>query len=110
MKIFGRTINLRDDPQAIESYKEYHRHVWPEVEEQVGKSGVIKMRIFLLGRRLFMYIETADDFDPQAFVEQWMRVPKCIAWEEVMQKFQEPLPEAKAGEWWLTMELVYQYR
>ncbi|HIA69171.1 TPA: L-rhamnose mutarotase, partial [Candidatus Poribacteria bacterium] len=32
MKAFGLTINLREDPQIIEKYKEYHRNVWPEVE------------------------------------------------------------------------------
>jgi L-rhamnose mutarotase len=109
MRFFGRTINLKDDSKAIESYKEYHRKVWPEVEHQVGKSGVTKMRIFLFSRRLFMYIETADDFDPEAFVAEWMQNPKCVAWEEIMQQYQEPLPEAKPGEWWTTMEPVYQY-
>jgi L-rhamnose mutarotase len=109
MKSFGRTINLKDNLKAIEAYKEYHRKVWPEVESQVGKSGVIKMRIFLFGRRLFMYIETIDEFDADAFVARWMQNPKCVAWEEIMQQYQEPLLEAKPGEWWLTMESVYQY-
>ena len=31
MKEFALTINLKDDPQLIEQYKEYHRNVWPEV-------------------------------------------------------------------------------
>lgn len=108
MKFFGRTINLRNDPKLIAAYKEYHRNVWPEVESQLSKLGVTKMRIFLLGRRLFMYIETTDAFDSDAFVAKWMQEAKCVAWEEIMQKFQEPLAEAKPGEWWLTMETVYQ--
>lgn len=109
MQCFGRTINLRDDPKAIEAYKEYHRNAWPEVEDQVGKMAITKMRIFLLDRRLFMYIETTDDFDAQAFIVRWMQNTKCAAWEEIMQQFQEPLPQAKPGEWWLTMEPVYQF-
>jgi len=108
MNFFGRTLNLKDDPKLIEAYKEYHRNVWPEVEGQLAKLGVAKMRIFLLGRRLFMYIETTDDFDSCGFAAKWMQEPKCVAWEEIMQKFQEPLPEAKPGEWWLTMETIYQ--
>jgi L-rhamnose mutarotase len=109
MRFYGRTVNLKDSPKVIEAYKEYHRNVWPEVEGQLSKLGVAKMRIFLLGRRLFMYVETTDDFDPDAFVARWMEQPKCLAWEEIMQQYQEPLPEAKPGEWWLTMEPVYQY-
>ena len=61
MKCFGFTINLKDDPQAIEQYKAYHRAAWPEVLEHARNSAVPKTKIFLLGRRLFMYIETTDD-------------------------------------------------
>ncbi len=29
MKCFALTLCLQDDPEKIETYKEYHRHVWP---------------------------------------------------------------------------------
>ena len=28
MKHFGLAINLKDDPEIIEKYKEYHSNVW----------------------------------------------------------------------------------
>ena len=30
MKVFGLALNLKDDPDLIAKYKEYHRNPWPE--------------------------------------------------------------------------------
>jgi L-rhamnose mutarotase len=108
MKYFSFTLNLKDDADAIAAYKEYHRHVWPEIEEMQHRLGVTKVRIFLHGRRLFLYMETSDDYDPQKAGVEYMNDSKCAEWELLMRaKFQEPLPEAEAGEWWLPMEPLY---
>jgi L-rhamnose mutarotase len=109
MKYFGYTLNLRDDAQAIAAYKEYHRNVWPEIEAMQRRLGVTKIRIFLHGRRLFLYLETSDDYDPVKAGPEYMKDPRIVEWERTMQdKFQEPLPEAKPGEWWLPMEAIYE--
>ena len=63
MSSFGLTLDLKDDDETIERYKEYHRAVWPEVEEALRSIGVTRMRIYLHGRRLFMYMEAVDGFD-----------------------------------------------
>ena len=111
MKAFGLTINLREDPQIIEEYKEYHRAVWPEVEQALKTVGVTSMKIFLLGRRLFIYIETTDNFvvdrDFSKYLEQH---PKCAEWDAYMRTYQEKLPEAIEDEWWATMEQVYELK
>jgi L-rhamnose mutarotase len=108
MKYFGLTLNLKNDPGAIEAYKEYHRRVFPEVERSLRRVGILKMRIFLHGRRLFMYIEVADDFDPSTYGARYLEEPRAVEWENLMRQFQEPLPDAKPGEWWAFMEPVYQ--
>ena len=64
MQRFGLTLNLKDDPEVIEQYKAYHRDVWPEVLDSLREVGITRMDIYLLGNRLFMAIETVDDFDP----------------------------------------------
>ena len=64
MKQYGRTINLKDDPKIIERYLEHHRAIWPEVERGLKSIGIERMLIFKLGRQLFMFMETTDDFDP----------------------------------------------
>lgn len=101
MKEYALTINLKDDPDLIEQYKEYHRNVWPEVIESMKARGVTKMKIFLLGRRMFMVMETLDEVEPKR------DLPRVKEWQELMDTFQERVPEAKPGEHWAAMEKVF---
>ena len=108
MKQFGRTIDLKDDPAIIERYVEYHRSVWPEVERGLRAIGIQRMLIWRLGRRLFMLMETADDFDPIGDFAHYMESdPRIREWQALMETFQEPVADAQPGEWWADMELVY---
>lgn len=108
MKFFAYTLNLRDDAQAIEQYKEYHRRVWPEVEHMQRRLGVTKIRIFLHGHRLFLYIEAQDHYDPAVAALEYVKDPKVVEWEQLMQaRFQERFAESKPDEWWVRMEPIY---
>jgi L-rhamnose mutarotase len=107
MKVYGLTLLLRDDPAAIERYKEYHRHVWPEVTARIRECGIRTMRIFLLQRRMFMYIETDDAFDPATDFPRINEAPKSQEWDVIMRSLQELAPEAASGEWWALMEQVF---
>ena len=57
-------LDLRDDPALIARYKKEHAQAWPAVLARLREIGVTEMKIFLLGRRMFMYCETRDGFDP----------------------------------------------
>ena len=108
MKSFAMTLLLKDDPETIEKYKEYHRHVWPEVERSLKAVGIISMQIFLLGRRLFLYMGTADDFEAERDFPKYLEMdPRCKEWDALMCTFQEKVQEAGEGEWWAKMARVY---
>ena len=81
MKYFGLTVNLKADPKLIAEYIEYHRHVWPEVEASLHRVGIERTRIFLLGRRMFMYMEVADDFNGSTYIQRYLEEPKAVEWE-----------------------------
>jgi L-rhamnose mutarotase len=106
MKYYGLTINLKDDTKVIETYKEYHRHVWPEVEAS-HRASIARTRIFLLGQRMFMYMEVTDSFDESNYLQVYMQEPKAVEWEKLMIQFMEAVPEAKPGEVWARMEPIY---
>ena len=109
MQHFGLTLNLKDDPEVIEQYKAYHRDAWREVLDSLREVGVTRMDIYLLGNRLFMAIETVDDFDPARDFPRYLDLhPRCREWDELMRNFQEPVPEAQPDEWWATMERVFE--
>lgn len=107
MQYFGRTLALRDDPALIEQYKEYHRHAWPEVVARLKEIGITEMRIFLLGHRLFMYMETVDGFDPARDYPRLNDDPRYQEWDTLMRTMQEKVSEAGPDEWWADMEPVF---
>ena len=108
MKSMGMTLMLRDDPDGIAQYKADHAAVWPEVVAELRKAGVIDMKIFLRDRRLFMFAQVPDGFDPAV---EWPKLslnPRYAEWEERMGALQEKAPEAGPDEWWAEMELVFE--
>ena len=108
MKVYGLTLMLRDDPAAIARYKEYHRQVWPEVAANIRAHGIRAMRIFLLGRRMFMYVEAEDSFEPRRDFPRINEAPRSREWDDLMRTLQERAPEAAPGEWWALMEQVFE--
>ena len=108
MKQLALTLNLKDDPEVISAYKAYHAAAWPEVVEALQSVGILQMKIWLLGRRLFMLAEVEDDFDPAVDFPRYLTLhPRCREWEDLMGTMQEPVPEAQPGEKWSAMEQVF---
>ncbi len=102
------TLDLADDPELIAEYKRHHENVWPEIVESIRSSGVRDLEIYLLGTRLFMILETNDDFSFEKKAETDRNNPKVQQWEELMWKFQRALPQAKPGEKWLLMDRIFK--
>src|SRR5579859_4696945 len=106
-KYFGLTLQLRDDADAIERYKAHHRQVWPEVIGELRSVGIVRMHIFLLGRRLFQFLEARDSFDPARDLPRLNDNPRYAEWDRLMRTMQEQVPEAGDGAWWAPMEEVF---
>ena len=102
------TVDLRDDPAAIASYRQHHRHVWPEVIQSLREAGVERMDIHLLGRRLVMIVDlrTGSDYR-RTFAAHAASGPRVVEWERLMKSLQEPAPGSPPGEWWTLMEPVF---
>ena len=107
MQSYGMTLMLKDDEQIVGRYKDYHRSAWPEVIARLREIGITEMRIYLLGRRMFMYMEAVDGFDPDRDFPKLNEVTRYREWDELMRTLQERAPEAKPGEWWASMEEVF---
>jgi L-rhamnose mutarotase len=109
MKSYAKTILLKNDPEKIAEYRRHHDHIWSEVVASFRKVGVLDMRIWLIGNRLFMVMDTEDDFDPDTSLEKYVQLdPKNDQWESLMATYQEPVPEARPGEHWADLELVFR--
>jgi L-rhamnose mutarotase len=107
MKAYALTLCLQDDREKIAEYRRYHQAVWPEVCARLRECGVERMRIFLRGRRMFMFVETDDAFAPDRDFARVNEDPTSERWNELMATLQERAPEASPDEWWAQMELVF---
>lgn len=108
MKSFAQVLDLKNDPEIIEKYEEYHRNVWPEVIESLKGIGIQRMEIFRVGNHLFMYYTAPDDFDPQRDFQGYTnRSPKAEKWNDLMSTYQQKVPEAGPNDWWTPAILAF---
>jgi L-rhamnose mutarotase len=110
MKRYCLALDLIDDPKLIAEYEHWHKkeNAWPEIKKSITDSGIIDMQIFRTGNRLFMIMETVDDFDFERKANMDAANPKVQEWEQLMWKFQQPMPWAKPGEKWILMNEIFQ--
>ena len=110
MKKYTLALDLKDDPKLIEEYEHWHRaeNGWPEIAKSISDAGITNMEIYRTGNRLFMIMETTDDFSFEIKADKDAANPKVGEWEELMWKFQQPLPWAKKGEKWIVMRKIFQ--
>jgi len=102
------TLDLKDDPLLITQYRKYHERIWPEITASLKLAGIVDAEIYLLGTRMVMILEVNDQFSFESKAKGDRENPKVREWEELMWKFQKPLPQAKAGEKWLLMERIFK--
>ena len=107
MKRFATTCQLKDEPDIIEKYEHYHANSWPEVVEGILNCGIQRVFIYRIGHRLFMFMETGDDFDMERDFPKYMENPKAKEWDELMRTFQTNVPEAQEGTKWVEMKEVF---
>ena len=103
MKRYAQTVMLKDGPEVIQKYEEYHANPWPETNAGLLSCGILRMFIYRFGRQLFMFMETKDDFDIEYDFDKYMEDPKAREWDELMRTFQETVPGAPEGSTWVLM-------
>ena len=82
-------LDLKDDPALIAEYEALHRQIWR------------------LGTRLFMVMDTACGFDPEAFARAGASDPHVQAWEALMWRFQQPTPWTARHQKWTPMAQIF---
>lgn len=110
MKKYCLAVDLKDDPELIAEYENWHKteNAWPEIMKSITDSGIYNMEIHRTGNRLFMIMETADSFSFQRKAAMDDSNQKVQEWEQLMWKFQQPLPWAKEGEKWVLMNKIFE--
>jgi L-rhamnose mutarotase len=109
-KRYCLTLDLKNDPDLIAEYKKHHEKIWPEVYESIKTSGIIEMEIYMYGNRLFMIIETDESFSFEMKAKLDKDNFKVAEWEELMWKYQQPVPGSKPGEKWKIMDRIFDLK
>ena len=107
MKKYCLALDLKNDEQLIAEYEIWHRQVWPEIIESIKSSGITEMEIYKAGNRLFMIMQTSNDFSFEQKSLMDANNPKVQEWERLMWDYQQKLPFAKPGEKWVPMEKIF---
>jgi L-rhamnose mutarotase len=108
MKRYCLALDLVDDPALIAEYEKYHQASWPENLKAIKDAGIHVMEIYRTGNRMFMIMETNDDFSFEKKSDMDKVNPKVKEWEQLMWKYQQALPHAKPGEKWIVMNKIFE--
>ncbi len=108
MKRYCLALDLVPDEKLIAEYEAYHRAIWPEIKTSILDSGILDMEIYRIQNRLFMILETEDDFSFQTKAKADASNLKVQAWEELMWQYQQALPNTPAGEKWQLMDKIFE--
>ncbi|ENX28866.1 MULTISPECIES: L-rhamnose mutarotase [Acinetobacter] len=107
MKRYCLALDLINDVGKIKKYQQFHKKIWPEIAANIQQRGVLDMQIWQVENRLFMIMDTQDDYDPAAAHEIALAEPKNVEWETLMSQFQQPLSSAAVGEKWIEMIKIF---
>lgn len=110
MKRYCLAVDLKDDADLITEYDRLHGNVWPEILDSIRGSGILDMHIYRTGNRLFMIMETTDDFSFDAKAAMDRGNPAVERWETLMWDFQQALPWAAPGEKWVLMDKIFDLK
>ncbi len=109
IKRYCQTLDLRNNPELIAEYRRRHAkgNAWPEILDGIRQVGILEMEIYILGTRLFMIVETPEDFNWDEAMAKLATLPRQAEWEDYMAMFQQAEAGAKSNEKWQLMERMF---
>ena len=108
MKRYCQALELCDNPSLVEAYIQEHSRVWPEVQAGIREVGILDMQIYALGNKLFMIMDTVDEFDWEKDNSRLATLPRQAEWEAYMARFQGADPSLPSTEKWRLMDKIFE--
>ena len=108
MQRYCFTLDLRRDPALIAEYIALHKVGRPEIHQSIRDAGVLDMQLFELDGRLFMIMDTVDDFSFERKAAMDSANPRVQEWEALVAKFQDVGADSSFGAKWKLMHKIFQ--
>jgi len=104
------TLDLKNDPQKIAEYENWHssENIWPEIKNGIKEVGIRQMEIYRWENRLFMLVETDDDFDWDKQMQLLSTLPRQQEWELFMDAYQQRLTTNESDGKWQRTHKIFQ--
>lgn len=81
MKRYTLALDLVDDPTLITEYEKLHERISDDIAKSTIDAGTNEMEIYRIGNRLYMIMETEDEFSFEKKPEMNANNPKVQTWE-----------------------------
>lgn len=109
VKRFCQTLDLRDNPDLIATYRRLHSRegIWPEILQGIREVGILEMEIYLLGTRLFMIVEMPQALEWDEVMSRLATLPKQAEWEALTAQYQQAEATATSDAKWKMMERIF---
>ncbi len=109
-KRYCKVLNLYDNKDLIEKYKEVHKpgRVWPEITRGIREVGILDMEIYIHGNQAFMIMDTLPDFDHDTTMKELASKPRQQEWEEYVSQFQQAGEKSATPEKWEIVERIFE--
>jgi len=109
-KRFCMTLELKDDPELIKEYEEWHLagNIWKEIPEGIRQAGILDSEIYRSGTTLFMILTVPADFNFKVQMKKLADLPRQTEWENFMTKYQKSKPGESSAEKWIMMKRVFK--
>mgnify|MGYP002858317051 FL=1 len=91
----------------IARYEEAHANIWPEIREGILSVGILDMQIYRYGTRLFMIMDTVDDFDFVKDNQRLSQLPRQAECEAYVAQMQGCDPNAPSTDKWHLMDKIF---
>tara|TARA_B110000003_G_C16641704_1_gene530433 strand:- start:74 stop:403 length:330 start_codon:yes stop_codon:yes gene_type:complete len=108
MKRFCYTLDLKDDSKLKDEYIMHHKNVWPKIIESIKESGIIKAQIYNIGNRLFLLIDTNDEFTEENKKKLDLKNPIVQKWETLMSNYQKEIEFSNSENKWVKMNKIFE--
>ena len=108
MKRFCYTLDLKDDSKLKQEYIKHHSNVWPEIINSLKESGIIKAEIYNIGDRLFLLIDTNDEFTEENKRKLDLKNSIVQKWEALMSNYQKKIEFSKSENKWVRMNKIFE--
>jgi len=106
MKRVAFLLKVKED--KIEVYKEYHRNVWPEVNDALKRNGWCNYTLFMRpDGLLFGYFETPVSF--AAALAGMANEPASLKWQELMKPYFEALDGKRPDQSMIELEEIVHH-